>query len=103
MIAACSIIIGINIFERENQNLSNINFFKNCKINNGKSDLNLEFWNNQYVHYLTGYSIVDLRVCLYELAMFIRDNLQPDRLESFEVNSINTTKIYNGFVGINMQ
>ncbi len=103
MIAACSIIIGINIFEKENLNISNANFFKNCKTSNGKTELNLEFWNNQYVHNLTGYSLDDLRVCLYDLAMFISDNLQPDRLESFDLNSINTTKLYSGYLGINMQ
>lgn len=46
MVAACSIIIGINIYEKENQIQQNGNFFKNCRTNNGKTELNLEFWNN---------------------------------------------------------
>jgi hypothetical protein len=103
MIAACSIIIGINIYEKENCTNMNSSFFKNCKQSNGKLEMNLDIWNNQYVHNITGYSIDNLKQCLLDLAMFISDNLQPDRLDSFDVQSILTTKIYNGYVPINSE
>ena len=50
--------------------------------------LNLDIWNNQTVHTLTGYSILDIKDCLHELAIFISTNLQPNRLENFDVEGI---------------
>ena len=59
MIAACSAIIAINIFEIKEPNFKNL--FKNCKIIKGKFELKLEMWNNEEIHNLTGYSIEDIK------------------------------------------
>lgn len=59
MIAACSSIIAINIFEIKEPNFKNL--FKNCKIIKGKYELKLEMWNNEEIHNLTGYSIEDIK------------------------------------------
>ena len=37
---------------------------------------------------LTGYSITMIQEPLYKLAMFIRENLTPDRLEGFDLEGI---------------
>ena len=49
---------------------------------------------------LTGYSINDLKECLYELATFISTNLQPNRLDTFDIEAIKTTQLYQGFTAI---
>jgi hypothetical protein len=36
-------------------------FFKNCKIIEGKYELKMEMWNCEEIHNLTGYSIEDLK------------------------------------------
>jgi len=59
MIAACSTIIAINIYEIKQPNYKE--FFKNCKMIKGQYELKLEMWNNEEIHTQTGYSIVDLR------------------------------------------
>lgn len=67
MIAACSIILAVNIFERDNK--SSEGFFNNCQSSiPGMTELNIEIWNNQTVHSLSGYSIEDLKPCLFALA-----------------------------------
>ena len=67
MIAACSIILAINIFERDNK--SSEGFFNNCQSSApGIIELNIDIWNNQTVHSLSGYSIEDLKQCLFALA-----------------------------------
>lgn len=67
MIAACSIILAINIFERDNK--STEGFFNNCQSSIPEmTELNIEIWNNQTVHNLSGYSIEDLKPCLFALA-----------------------------------
>lgn len=49
---------------------------------------------------LTGYSINDLKECLYELASFIATNLQPNRLDTFDIEAIRTVPLYQGFAPI---
>lgn len=60
MIAACSIILAINIFERDSKSAEG--FFKNCQsLVPGMLELNVDIWNNQTIHSLSGYSIEDLK------------------------------------------
>ena len=61
MLAACSVIIAINIYHKDINYNENNDFFINCYIKNGLIELNLEFWNNYYIHKLTGYSIEDIK------------------------------------------
>ena len=75
MIAAASLILSINIYERDLERYQSKGFFQNCEIRDGLVALNLDIWNNQTVHSLSGYSMLDVRDCLYELALFISTNL----------------------------
>lgn len=60
-----------------------------CKVNpEGLMELNTSIWNNHNVHSLTGYSIEDIRQCLYDISIFISTNLQPNRLKSFDIEAI---------------
>jgi len=84
-IAACSVIISINIFERDqeiykNQHGKNFrspnkkSFFKRSKTSDPKSGLvalNTDIWNNPRVVSITGYTIEMLKEPLFMLAMFI--------------------------------
>ena len=45
-IAACSVILAINIFQTDKDLKSNDGFFNNCKFSNGMQELNLDIWNN---------------------------------------------------------
>ena len=45
-IAACSVILAINIFQTDKDLESNDGFFNNCKFSNGMQELNLHIWNN---------------------------------------------------------
>ena len=58
-------------------------------------ELNTHFWNNQQVHEMTTYSVEDIKDCLYELSVFICNNLQPNRLEGFDIQYIQQLKNYN--------
>jgi hypothetical protein len=55
MIAACAVIISINVFEKNNT--ENDKFFINCKERKGYIEMNLDIWNNNEVRHLTGYTI----------------------------------------------
>jgi hypothetical protein len=103
MIAACSIILAINIYEKDLEKFKNKGFFKNCAVKNNLTELNLEIWNNQNIHNLTGYSMEDIRKCLFDLATFISNNLQPNRLISFDINAILKTNNYDGPIPQNIQ
>ena len=48
MIAACSTIIAINIYEIKQPNYKE--FFQNCKMIKGQYELKLEMWNNEEIH-----------------------------------------------------
>jgi hypothetical protein len=48
--------------------------------------MNVDVWNNYNVHKLSGYSIEDLKNCLIELCLFMKEDLLPNRLESFDIN-----------------
>ena len=45
-------------------------------------------WNNEEIAVITGYSVDMLKKCLYELSMFIKQNLSPDILVGFDLESI---------------
>ena len=95
MIAACSTIIAINIYEIKQSGQKVNEFFKNCKIIESKYELQLDFWNCKKIHSLTDYSIVDLKECLYDLCDFMIEDLLPNRLEQFTIQSILNSKIYH--------
>jgi hypothetical protein len=95
MIAACSIIVAINIYENQEKEKRGGQFFNNCNKKNSKYELNLEFWNTPDIHKLTGYSIEDIKQCLFELCSFIIEDLLPNRLEKFYITNIIKAKNYN--------
>lgn len=72
MIAACALIISINLHQK-NMGVKS-NFFIGCQINFGLIEMNLEIWNNKRVFYLTGYHIEDIKQCLYDLSMLLKNN-----------------------------
>jgi hypothetical protein len=88
VIAACSVILAINIYEKDKEQYSNRGFFDAAKYNNGMQELNLDIWNNHMVHSMTGYSLEDIKPCLIELSQFICNNLSPNRLEGFDISAI---------------
>jgi hypothetical protein len=83
-LAAAACIISINIYERDQIKDGN-RFFEKKK---GLMLLNTSIWNNLKVVSITGYSISMIKEPLYKLAMFIRENLTPDRLEGFDLDAI---------------
>ena len=89
VIAASAIILAINIYERDLEKYQHKNFFVESKVSpEGLMELNTNIWNNHNVHSLTGYSIEDIRQCLYDISIFISTNLQPNRLKSFDIEAI---------------
>ena len=67
-------------------------FFKQAKEDENKYYLNTEIWNNHKVVGITGYSIEMLKKPLYDLALFIEDSLEPNRLDKFYLENIKTLK-----------
>lgn len=57
--------------------------------------MNLAIWNNRDVHQTTEYSIIEIMPCLYDLSVFISTNLQPNRLECFDVEALKQVVIYD--------
>ena len=56
--------------------------------------MNTDIWNNVKVANITGYSIEMLKDPLYDLSMFIRQNLSPDRLAGFDIEECQYLKNY---------
>ena len=50
--------------------------------------INTDIWNNPNIAAVTGYTIEMLKQALFELSMFIRNNLSPDRLAGFDIDSV---------------
>ena len=98
-------ILSINIYEEDNQKSGKSVFFK--KIGKkGLKELNTDFWNNDRIVGITGYSVLDLKICLYDLAEFIASNLSPNRLSDFDIEAIKTIEPYNDIpvnIGLNLQ
>ena len=82
-LAACACIISINIYQRDKNGSS----FKFAKLGN-EILLNTDIWNNAYIVGLTGYTIEMVRKPLYQLCLFIRENLTPDRLKDVNLEAI---------------
>ena len=99
-IAACSVILSINIFKKEemehykNTNEQNkiSNFLTVAKEDSKKFYLNTDIWNNPNVVSASGYTIESLIKPLHDLACFIEDSLEPNRLEDFYLDQILTLK-----------
>lgn len=107
-LAACAVIISINIYRRDQEKFEKSGVFKNGedaepvadaasffsiskkKGSNGESMLliNTDIWNNSNIAAVTGYTIEMLKQALFELSMFIRNNLSPDRLAGFDIDSV---------------
>ena len=54
--------------------------------------LNTDLWNNRNMYNLTGYSIEDLIETLMALSKFVSDNLVPNKLKYFDLESIKSSK-----------
>jgi len=94
-IAASALLLAINIYEKDIKKPSNNDFFKNSRKVGSQIEFNTEIWNNEFVHKLTFHSMEDIKQCLYDLSMFICNNLQPNRLEGFYIEGILATRNYN--------
>ena len=67
--------------------------------------MNTDIWNNETVVNVTGFSIYDIKDCLYDLSEFISQNLSPNRLEYFDIESIKSLESYSELpikVGLNL-
>jgi hypothetical protein len=93
-ISAAAVIISINIYQKIEEQSNPTGFFSNCKVENGQMEMNTDIWNNLMVHQATGYSILDIKKCLIELSLFISNNLSPNRLEGFDIQSLEKVQIY---------
>lgn len=98
-VAACSVIISINIYKRDQEKYDAENgltvpgqpsFFDMSERLNQLGEeqilLNTDIWNEEVVN-LTGYTVERLMGdLLLKLANFIRQNLTPDRLQGFDID-----------------
>lgn len=91
-ISACAVIISVNIFKRDK---NETDFFKPSDKDPKLFMLNTDIWNNEEMTNTTGYSITDLRACLYSLAKFMAENLVPNRLANFDLESIKSIEPYH--------
>ena len=83
-IAACAVIIGINIRLKASRD----------KEGNTLDDFLLSMWNNAQVVQVSGISIEMIREPLYLLTMFIMECLTPNRLEGVNIETIKNTDSY---------
>ena len=81
-IAACSVILAINIYQKEHQKKLGNAFFKAKK--QGALMINDSIWNEE-IQEVTGIKLSNLRKCLNDLAKFITLNLNPNRLSGLQV------------------
>ena len=104
-LAACSVLIAINIFKRDQEEYQSTGVFAGYQgslnpfgfepkhndqsyfvISPTKKDgmnqlmLNTDIWNNPTVVAVAGYTMEMLVQPLSDMASFIRENLNPDRL-----------------------
>ena len=78
MVAASALLISINIFE--NNSGKNLRFIQNCQQSSGVRQMNLKIWNTEEVHTVTGYSLEEIKKCLYDLSVLISNNNLSDTL-----------------------
>lgn len=84
-IAASAAILSINIYEEDNLKTNKQSKFFKKTDSKGLKELNTDIWNNEVVSSVTGYSVLDIKDCLFDLAEFISSNLSPNRLENFDI------------------
>ena len=89
-IAAASVLLSINIYEEDLQNTTKNSSFFTGKTN-GLLELNTAIW-NQEVASVSGYSFESIKPCIYDLAIFISNNLSPNRLASFNLETLKPAK-----------
>jgi len=93
-IAACAVLLAINIFEEDSAKVSKSKkFFKQSK--GPLRELNVSIWNNEEITSITGYAFSDLQNCLYDLSQFIALNLSPNRLAGFDIEAIKSVEAFN--------
>ena len=104
MIAASAVILSANIYMRDKEEIESTGVFKRGKrpfenhdsffllsskfVLNPLLRVNTKIWNNQKVTERTGIKYTALKPCLYNLANFIRESLDPDRLHGFDLQTI---------------
>uniref|UniRef100_A0A7S3IMY6 Uncharacterized protein n=1 Tax=Strombidium inclinatum TaxID=197538 RepID=A0A7S3IMY6_9SPIT len=108
--AVCCILLAINIYERDVQKvrisqLSDVQVSQEANLFgdqahilegqlNGRQTPLLKFntriWNNPRIATMTGYTMEMIREPLYKLAVFVQDNLNPNRLDGFDVEALRT-------------
>lgn len=93
-ISAAAVILSINIYEEDQPKEQNDKFFKN-QIKGKQKTLNVDIWNNEEVTAITGYTISDIKECLFDLAYFISSNLSPNRLAGFDIQAIKNSKPFD--------
>ena len=54
--------------------------------------LNTDIWNNNDIKKVSGYSILDIKHCIYDSATYASNNLSPNHLENFNLDSILETE-----------
>ena len=119
-LAACSVLIAINIFKRDEEEYQKTGVFAGNQgsldqfglepkhndqsffvISPTKKDgmnqllLDTNKWNNPTVVAVTGYTMEMLVKPLSDMAAFIRENLNPDRLEGFDIDSVQFSKNFS--------
>ena len=119
-LAACSVLIAINIFKRDQEEYQKTGVFADYKespdefgfepkhndqsyfvISPNKKDgmnqllLANDIWNNSTVVAVAGYTMEMLVQPLSDMLAFIRKNLNPDRLEGFDIDSVQFYKNFS--------
>ena len=112
-IAACTLIIALNIFKRDEEEYEqkgafrdgpgsqvvsdNNSFFSvSTRLDENKCSqllLNLQCWKKFETAQASGYTIDMLRPCLYDLCSYTSEFLKPDRLAGFDIENLAVSKL----------
>ena len=112
-IAACTLIIALNIFKRDEEEYEQKGAFRNgfgsqvvtndqsffsvsTRLDENKCSqllLNLQFWKKFETAQVSGYTIDMLRPCLYDLCSYTSEYLKPDRLAGFDIKDLAVSKL----------
>ena len=103
--AASSLILAINIYMVQNelkegksdQDPSSFFYIRpqdlhQLQRSSDKRILNTNVWNNFLVSSQTGFSMEMLKPCLFDLARFIEEYLEPNKLKYFDIDAIKQLK-----------
>ena len=85
--------------------MKNSTFFKKLS-KKGIKEMNTDIWNNEKVARISGYTIVDIKSCLFDLSEFIASNLSPNRLENFDIEAVKGLENYSDIpqnLGLNLK